>query len=89
MLLWSRVLTHVCRSQYAGQLRLRGVQDVVPFCYGTVAWYIGKKVRRARHRRTRAALTRRVFPFRAFAACRVLERPGRALAPLDGVPARR
>jgi hypothetical protein len=27
------------------------VEDVVPFCYGTVAWFIGKKARaRARQR---------------------------------------
>jgi len=49
-------LTHAPppRPQYAGQLRLRGVQDVVPFCYGTVAWYIGKKARRAPPRRAAA-----------------------------------
>ena len=54
MLLCARALTHVF-AQYAGQLRLRGVQDVVPFCYGTVAWYIGKKVRAPRAASARVA----------------------------------
>ena len=45
--------------QYAGQRRLRDVEDVVPFCYGTVAWFIGKKARARARRATHTARTRR------------------------------
>ena len=74
------------RSQYVGQRRLRGVHDVVPFCYGTVAWFIGKKARHGASQRQRHARRGRTDGTRTLAHA---ERAGRALAPLDRLPAQR
>jgi hypothetical protein len=54
----------------------------VPFCYGTVAWFIGKKVRVAR-----SALLYTLLPLRLL--LHKTEHAGGALAPLDRLRARR
>jgi hypothetical protein len=69
--------------QFFGQRRLRGVEDVVPFCYGTVAWFLGKKVRAGVRCVTSTAV-------HALTLAQNAEHrwTGRALAPLECLPAR-